>query len=493
MSNSYDIGFQSLEKTVSHQELPVQGSIPSWLDGHFLRNGPALFEVEQRRYNHWFDGLAMLHRFELNKGTVFYTNKFLESRNFTDVKATRQFSYDQFSTNPKRNLFQKLIDTLDYGLQFGNNNLVSFGRFGDELLALGETPTPISINPRNIATKGVFKFSDWMLSMITIAHPTYDDLRQCVFSYSTRVLPFFSSYKIWRMPYGSQKRSVICSIKPRLGQPAYMHSIGVTENYLILAEMPLVISPAKMMFNVWTDSPFITNFSWKPDLGTLFLIVNKDTGCVTGSYKAEPFFSFHHVNAWEEDGDIVLDISAYNNPSVIQQTYLDSLLSSNGGSFCYSGLRRYRMPIEGKGTISSHQELSKPAFEMPWIHPDFGGRPYRYAYGYGYEEAGNLNDCLVKIDVQNSDLENNYKVWSAPNCYPSEGVFVPRPHGNAEDDGVVLSIVLDSEKAASFLLILDATSFNEIARAPTPFPIPFGLHGAFNNSFAGPPPTGKNS
>jgi carotenoid cleavage dioxygenase-like enzyme len=44
---------------------------------------------------------------------------------------------------------------------------------------------------------------------------------------------------------------------------------------------------------------------------------------------------------------------------------------------------------------------------------------------------------------------------------------------------VVLSVVLDGEKGNSFLLVLDAKTFTEQARAEVPQHIPFGFHGEF--------------
>jgi carotenoid cleavage dioxygenase-like enzyme len=57
-------------------------------------------------------------------------------------------------------------------------------------------------------------------------------------------------------------------------------------------------------------------------------------------------------------------------------------------------------------------------------------------------------------------------------------VFVAAPAAN-EDDGVILSVVLDTRQAASFLLILDASTFRELARADAPHHIPFGFHGNY--------------
>jgi carotenoid cleavage dioxygenase-like enzyme len=56
---------------------------------------------------------------------------------------------------------------------------------------------------------------------------------------------------------------------------------------------------------------------------------------------------------------------------------------------------------------------------------------------------------------------------------------VRRPGDEAEDGGVVLSVVLDANAGRSFLLALDAGSFEEVARAEAPHHIPFGFHGQY--------------
>ncbi|HRF94038.1 MAG TPA: carotenoid oxygenase family protein, partial [Aggregatilineales bacterium] len=64
-------------------------------------------------------------------------------------------------------------------------------------------------------------------------------------------------------------------------------------------------------------------------------------------------------------------------------------------------------------------------------------------------------------------------------CYPSEPVFVPAPNAQSEDDGVLLVVVLDSQKGNSFMLALDAHTMTELGRATVPQHIPFGFHGSF--------------
>ena len=72
--------------------------------------------------------------------------------------------------------------------------------------------------------------------------------------------------------------------------------------------------------------------------------------------------------------------------------------------------------------------------------------------------------------------------WSSPGCYPGEPIFVREPGNDSEDGGVILSVVLDAAAGRSFLLALDARSFEELARAEAPHHIPFGFHGEYLRS-----------
>ena len=45
-----------------------------------------------------------------------------------------------------------------------------------------------------------------------------------------------------------------------------------------------------------------------------------------------------------------------------------------------------------------------------------------------------------------------------PGCYPGQPVFVASPGSSIEDEGVILSVVLDPQIGGSFVLVLDAWS-----------------------------------
>ena len=105
-------GFESMESEVRVDSLPMTGALPEWLVGSLLRTGPSKWEVGERTMSHWFDGLAMLHRFGFADGSVSYASRFLETRAYRSAKASGEIRYSEFATDPCRSLFQR-VDELN--------------------------------------------------------------------------------------------------------------------------------------------------------------------------------------------------------------------------------------------------------------------------------------------------------------------------------------------------------------------------------------------
>lgn len=52
-------------------------------------------------------------------------------------------------------------------------------------------------------------------------------------------------------------------------------------------------------------------------LQTRFHVVSLTDGKIQPVvYESDPFFTFHHINAYEEDGQIVVDVAAYDRGDV---------------------------------------------------------------------------------------------------------------------------------------------------------------------------------
>lgn len=467
----YGAGFRSLTAEIaSPVPLPVTGTLPSWLKGTLLRTGPSQFEVGARTYNHWFDGLAMLHRFALADGGVSYANCFLESKAFRAAKETGKISYAEFATDPCRTLFGRVAAIFDPKLT--DNCCVNVSDYAREVTAFTETSIPMRFSPDTLKTLGVFGYRRALSGQISTAHPHYDAKRACHYNYIAD-LGMKSLYRLCKIDDGG-KQKVIAKLP--VERPAYMHSFGMSEDHLILTEFPLVVSPIELKFS---GKPFIQNYRWEPERGLVFHIVEKDTGRLVRTATAEATFGFHHVNAFADRERVVVDVITYPDASIIDQLYLARLRAS--APLTATGtLTRFHIPLADDAPVT-RRILADVPFELPRINYErHAGRPYRYVWGTGIQTRGDFLDSIVKIDTETGTVA----AWHAAGLYPGEPVFVPAPSATAEDDGVLLSVVLDIAKGHSFLLVLDAASLAEMARAAAPHAIPFHFHGNFFPSAA---------
>ncbi len=462
----YGLGFSSLTQEIDAPvALPVAGTLPAWLTGTLLRTGPSKFEVGPRTYNHWFDGLAMLHRFAFTGGGVTYANCFLQSNAFRAAQETGKISYAEFATDPCRTLFGLVAAIFDSKLT--DNCCVNVSDYARQAVAFTETSMPMRFSPDTLKTLGVFDYRRALKGQVSTAHPHYDAKRACHYNYIAD-FGIKSRYRLCRIG-DNGKQTVIAKLP--VERPAYMHSFGMSEDHLVLTEFPLVVNPIELKFS---GKPFIQNYRWEPERGLVFHIVEKDSGKLVRTATADASFAFHHVNAFADGDRLAVDVITYPDATIIDQLYLARLRSS--APITATGtLTRFHLPFAADAPVT-RRILADIPLELPRINYEaHAGKFYRYVWGTGILTKGDFLDSIVKIDADTGTVST----WHAAGLYPGEPVFVPSPSAAREDDGVLLSVVLDLAKDRSFLLVLDAATLNEVARAAAPHAIPFHFHGNF--------------
>jgi beta,beta-carotene 9',10'-dioxygenase len=295
--------------------------------------------------------------------------------------------------------------------------------FGGETVAFTETTLPMRFAPDTLTTLGVFGYVPSLRGQVSIAHAHYDAARRRHYSYMVE----FGLHRVYRLFAVTDDggREVVAELPVDL--PAYMHSFAMTERYLVLVEFPLVVSALALKFS---GRPFIENYHWEPERGLRFHVVDKASGRVVKTAKADAAFAFHHVNAFEQEDGLVIDMIVYPDATIIEQLYLARLRA---------------------------------------------GKPYRYVWRTSIKVPGDFLDQIVKIDANTGSVAS----WYEQGCYPGEPVFVSAPSRAAADDGVLLSVVLETGKDRSSLLVLDAATLAELARAEAPHAIPFHFHGNY--------------
>jgi carotenoid cleavage dioxygenase-like enzyme len=469
------LGFRSLTEEVTDRRVPVSGSVPDWLDGTLVRNGPGRFEVGGDRVAHWFDGLAMLQRFAFDGTGVRYTNRFLRSDTYERARRTGELP-GQFATGKG---YLGRLWRLVTGARTDNCN-VHVARLDGDLVALTEVPAFVSVDPGTLETRGRFVFDDDLGGHLSMAHLVPDPPR----GETVGLLTEFgrtSAYRLFAVSDGSRRRRELTTIEA--SKPAYVHSIALAGDHVVLTEHPFRIDP--WSFLTPGGAGFVDHVDWEPERGTKFHVVNRETGRVVATHDAPANFVFHHVNAYEDPTDdratagrtVVVDLVDYPDAGVIDGLRLDGL-----ADWLTSGvdgrLRRFRLPLERDATVSG--TTIAEGLELPRIVRSSRTRPHRYVYAQKSATAD--GNEVLKVDVETGSSTT----WGESGLFVEEPVPVRDPDAPTEP-GVVLVTALDVAARRSVLLVLDADTLAERARAPLPHHLPFGFHGRY---FSGPTQTG---
>lgn len=150
---------------------------------------------------------------------------------------------------------------------------------------------------------------------------------------------------------------------------------------------------------------------------------------------------------------------------------------------CLPMQAQFRLPVvNSTGSATTPRKAERlfladkaVSVELPTINPTYLTRRHRYTYGCADRLKSSFMDGIAKFD--NTTRKSTF--WECEGHTPGEPIFIADPKGMAEDDGVLLSVVLDGFVERSYLLVLSAKDLTELGRAEVPGSIAFGFHGAF--------------
>jgi len=288
-------------------------------------------------------------------------------------------------------------------------------------------------------------------------------------------------------PAQPEKRDLIAKIRLPMGRRAsYMHALAQTDNFVVLIAQPLHMSVVALM-----EGKPLTEGGISLGKETFFQIVDKRTGEVR-ELPHDPFLVSHTVNAWEEDGDVVLDCVWYEADEHMMffgQFKFANMEKTVRDAWPNTKLIRFR--LGSNGTVQQQDllpEESSTSFDLFEIDQRLHGvREHCVFYAMqphsnAYDEQWNSTEVgpMAAFAIAKRNLcTGERRGFYAPNEYPSEPKFVPNPQGTDEDDGVLIGIVFDGNRNASYVQVLDAKTMKRVARADLPLRVPFLVHSTY--------------
>ncbi|ROT75096.1 putative beta,beta-carotene 9 [Penaeus vannamei] len=220
--------------------------------------------------------------------------------------------------------------------------------------------------------------------------------------------------------------TVPCQWKMR---PCYFHAFSMTDNYFILVEQPLGVSVPKFLLYHFSGRALAKAMDWMPNEKVKFHVIRRSDGhLLETKFEADTFFFFHSINAYEEDGQIVIDLCCFDDGAVVNQIWLENITNPTEtfNKAIQATPRRFKAPAgtnlvtlpgtkcrstrDAKGVVQCHsQDLSQDLMEMPRINYRFNGKKYRY--GYGFIPTKGLNcGTLCKVDAETERRSSGQKM-----------------------------------------------------------------------------------
>ncbi|KAJ3032836.1 hypothetical protein HDV00_007031 [Rhizophlyctis rosea] len=492
-----------------------KGAFPDWLKGCLYRNGPGMFDIEypDRRgkdtkvfsFQHWFDGLAMVHRFQLD-GTknVQYRSRFTASSMVQLVREHAKRTGKQVDTNLGQSGAKKWgSDPSACSINHAITPNFPFGRaVGPDHLVLSDYSNTLQeIDPITLIPQRAIRYDEINEAFTgnrAGPRPVRDQKEGGIVNFTMQTA-FPGSSATYKM-FGISKDD--CLTPPGYlfatinGRASKAHSLAITSNYIILIEYPYSFNSFSAMFGKALDQ--VTKFD--PNEQTVFHVIDRHRREQICVYRAPPCFSFKILNAYEEEECVNIDMNVYDDDEIVKCFELKNLRTAEMPPLPVATVRRYRLGRisevarlykvgKDKGSQALFHQLTDYSLEFATINPSNEHVQHRYAWGVSISQGSRkytnmIWDSIVKADFK----DNSQKEWKEFGCFPGEVIMIPRPattegsqssNGSQEDDGVLLSVVLDSRTHKSFLLCLDAADLTELGRAELEFAIPFGLHGAW--------------
>ena len=458
----------------------VRGTVPAELLGTLYRNGPGRLERAGQRVHHPFDGDGMITALRFDSGGVTLTNRFVRTAGWLAEEAAGKVLYRGVFGSQKPG--GRLANAFDLRLKnIANTGVV---QLGDQLLALWEAAEPHALDPHSLDTHGICLLGGVLKKGEAFsAHPRFDPghhdrPRMVTFGVNTgprstiRLMEFATEDDAVA---GIKAGDLLNDRRDTFGGFAFLHDFAITPNWAVFLQNAVNFNPLPYVLGEKGAAQCLRSNSKGQ---AKFWLIPRDSGAFAGQapriIDAPDGFVFHHLNAWEEDGDVVVESIYYSDfPSIgpdVDFAAVDFDLIPEGL------LEQCRISLD-RGTVETTR-LSERCCEFAMVSPEREGLPCRFAWmaAAAREQGNDPLQVIKKLDLSTGERQ----IWSAaPHGFVSEPLMVPRPGATTEDDGWVLELVWNGEREGSDLVILDAADLQELAVLELPLAIPHGLHGSW--------------
>lgn len=440
-------------------DMEVIGEIPKDIEGVYLRNCENPVHEPLGRY-HPFDGDGMLHMTHFKDGKATYRNRFVRTRAFQAEAEAGEALWAGLAAHPVKSKRPGQC-TQDQLKDASSTDIVVHA--GKALSTHYQCGQGYRLDPITLEQLGI---ESWTPIDGISAHTKVDENTGDLLFFNYSKYPPYMHYGVVGADNKLKHYIPVETPGPRLP-----HDMAFTENYSILNDMPLFWRPELLEQGIHANKFY-------PELGSRFAIVPR-----YGQpedirwFKADPTYVLHWLNAYEEGDEIILDGYFQKNPMPGRATDVPaeyaSLVPYVDLHSLQSRLHRWRFNLKTGETTEGH--LDDRVLEFGTFNQKYAGKKYRYCYSVTAKPGWFLFTGVVKHDL---DTGKNWSYDFGEDRFGSEAPFVPRINAKDEDDGYLVSYIIDMKQNTSECVLIDAKNIEAgpVCRIMLPHRITSGTH-----------------
>lgn len=431
----------------------VHGRAPAGLEGTLFRNGPGKFRRPGGSATHWFDGDGLMRSFSLSDGGVTLAARFADTpkrRTETELNAVVTPGFGTAGDARAR------IGSNDDGNAANTSVIVT----ADGIWALWEGGSPLAMDAGTLATEQFVTFRPDLKGMPFQAHPrTAPD--GTIWNVGTNG----DQAVVWHLEASGALIDAQVIVLPRA---SYLHDFTATERHLIFVLQPWVFERAGM--------PFLTQFAWRPELGTQVLVVDKADLTSRRVYDLPTFSFFHLGDGWAEaDGTIRFDVAAN----------VDNTFAVEGARVLVAGrgvvpgapsvLKLVTLHPDGRAEMASSGVIA----EFPKGDPRRAGLSRRLTVHVAGERGE--RPLATGLAIQDWETGTSRAFNFDDTQIMEEAIFVPKPGTSVERDAWLVAPSINLKEGVTELHVFDVGAVEDgpVATWRADVALPAGFHGAW--------------
>lgn len=469
--------FEIVPDEGSYEIDDIEGTIPSYLNGHYYLNGPALFrhpgaDGEELRYRHWLDGDGLVQSLRFENGQVRYTARLVNSTKRRDETEAGHALYRTFGTR-----FEK--DRLKRGIGLESPVNVSAFPWNGTLLAFGEQGLPWELDPETLETRREYTFGGRLNAISPLsAHPCFDQHTGEMFNFGISFAARRPSLQLYRF---AADEELVYRRRLALDFPCSVHDFIISKNYVLFFLSPHVLNIDLMLKEGKT---VMEALQWEPERGSQLLVVARETGEEVTRVALGRGYCLHLINAVDDGDQITLDVIELERPVYDQYEVLPNLfVNAPRGRPCRRVITLAKGDAGASRLISEENIEYRVSQDFPAIDPRRALQECDELWCLGISQTSAGLGRKFFDELAHLRWGASLSLYRTPNgrYLGGEPIFLPDPQDPRR--GVILCQELDAEHQKSYFLLFDAYAVDAgpIARMRLRRPNPLGFHASWHS------------